>query len=110
VMTHSALTPATHNGGRSGKAGPQLTLQLLSPPRRIVVTTTRRRDHDVPVRYRDGKTWYAVVESAGPDRVSGGQWDTAYAREYFRCVREDGMLVWLYRGGETEWHLHGWWD
>jgi hypothetical protein len=110
VMTHSAHTPATHNGGRSGKAGPQLTLQLLSPPRRIVVTTTRRRDHDVPVRYRDGKTWYAVVEAAGPDRVSGGQWDTAYAREYFRCVREDGMLVWLYRGGETEWHLHGWWD
>ena len=34
----------------------------------------------------------------GPDRISGGQWDAPYAREYFRCVREDGVLVWLFRG------------
>jgi len=56
----------------------------------------------------------AFIEVAGPDRVSGGQWKNGgpYSREYFRCVREDGMMVWLYRGSQqtTDWHLHGWWD
>ena len=36
-----------------------------------------------------------------------------YAREYFRCVREDGMMVWLFHGSKqqtTDWFLHGWWD
>ena len=50
---------------------------------------------------------------AGPDRVSGGQWNADYSREYFRCVREDGMMVWLFRGAKqqtSDWFLHGWWD
>jgi hypothetical protein len=101
---------------------PQLVLQLLTPPRAIAVTTEQRRDHDIPVRYRDDDRWHDVVEAAGPDRVSGGQWDVTYAREYYRCVRGDGLLVWLFRdrgrkaegGGrrdvETGWYLHGWWD
>src|SRR5690606_36096973 len=33
---------------------PALTLQLLPEPRPIEVETTRRRDHEVPVRYHDG--------------------------------------------------------
>jgi hypothetical protein len=94
-------------------AQPQLVLQLLTPPRAIAVATERRRDHEIPVRYRDESKWHDLVETAGPDRVSGGQWDVAYAREYYRCVRGDGLLVWLFRDAaraDTEWYLHGWWD
>jgi protein ImuB len=87
-----------------------LTLQLLDEPRRVTVQTARRRDHHVPVRYRDGR-WYDVVNAAGPDRVSGGQWDETYAREYFRVVTTEGALVWLFRDAARDrWFLHGWWD
>jgi protein ImuB len=87
-----------------------LTLQLLDEPRRVTVETVRRRDHHVPVRYRDGR-WYEIVNAAGPDRVSGGQWDVTYAREYFRAVTSEGTLVWLFRdAGRDRWYLHGWWD
>jgi hypothetical protein len=87
-----------------------LTLQLLDEPRRVTVETARRRDHQVPVRYRDGR-WHEVVNAAGPDRVSGGQWDVTYAREYFRAVTSEGALVWLFReAGRDRWYLHGWWD
>jgi len=89
---------------------PRLTLQLLPEPRRIAVTTKPRRDHQMPIQYRD-KEWLTIVSAAGPDRVSGGQWSEPYAREYFRCVTDDGMMVWLYRDArEDEWYLHGWWD
>jgi hypothetical protein len=91
-------------------AAPRLTLQLLPEPRRIAVTTRRRRDHLMPVQYRD-KEWTTLVSAAGPDRVSGGQWTAPYAREYFRCVTDDGMMVWLYRDArDDQWYLHGWWD
>jgi impB/mucB/samB family C-terminal domain len=102
------------------KPTPRLTLQLVTPPRAVAVKTAARRDHLVPVQYRDGGTSYVIVDVAGPERVSGGQWEEGgpYAREYFRCVREDGMLVWLYRDAATAglsvcpsaWYFHGWWD
>jgi hypothetical protein len=89
-----------------------IRLQLLTPPRVVTVSTAARRDHDVPVRYLDDNEWHDIVEVAGPDRVSGGQWASSYAREYFRCVREDGTMVWLFHGASesTDWFLHGWWD
>ncbi len=91
-------------------AAPSLTLQLLPEPRRIAVTTKRRRDHQVPLQYRD-KQWTTIISAAGPDRVSGGQWGEPYAREYFRCVTDDGMMVWVYRDARDDaWYLHGWWD
>ncbi|HEY1951286.1 MAG TPA: hypothetical protein VGG76_00645 [Gemmatimonadaceae bacterium] len=91
-------------------AAPRLTLQLLPEPRRIAVTTKRRRDHQMPTQYRD-KEWMTIVSAAGPDRVSGGQWTEPYAREYFRCVTDDGGMVWLFRDARTgEWYVHGWWD
>ncbi len=92
---------------------PALTLQLLPDPKIITVDTTSRRDHEVPTRYMDNNEWHDIVEAAGPDRVSGGQWSAGYAREYFRCVREDGMMIWMYRNAtqqSTDWFLHGWWD
>jgi protein ImuB len=99
--------------GTSTPAQPQLALQLLTPPRAIAVITDQRRDHEIPIRYRDDSAWHDLVETAGPDRVSGGQWDVPYAREYYRCVRGDGLLVWLFRDAaraDTGWYLHGWWD
>ena len=91
-------------------AAPRLTLQLLSEPRRVAVKTRRRRDHDLPVEFRD-KHWMQIISAAGPDRVSGGRWTEPYAREYFRCVTDDGMMIWLYRDARLdEWYLHGWWD
>jgi hypothetical protein len=90
---------------------PRLTLQLLPHPEPIVVTTRERRDHQVPVRYRDGALWHDLADVAGPSRISGGHWEGTYAREYFRGVREDGLLVWLFRDAlEGTWFLHGWWD
>src|SRR6185437_10927625 len=41
-------------------AAPRLTLQLLPEPRRIAVTTKRRRDHDIPTQYRD-REWQTIV-------------------------------------------------
>jgi protein ImuB len=91
-------------------AAPRLTLQLFAEPRRVAVTTKTRRDHQVPVQYRD-KEWMTITSAAGPDRVSGGQWGEPYAREYFRCVTDAGMMVWLYRDARSdEWYVHGWWD
>jgi hypothetical protein len=87
-----------------------LTLQLLPTPREVLVETVRRRDHIVPIRYRD-EQWKQLVTAAGPDRISGGRWEESYAREYFRAVTVDGLLVWLYRDARTDrWYLHGWWD
>jgi hypothetical protein len=89
---------------------PQLTLQLFPSPRKIAVRTARRRDHDLPVKYRDNEDWVMVEAAAGPDRVSGAQWEVQpYAREYYRCVNENGTLVWIFRE-RGQWYLQGWWD
>lgn len=122
---HPLLEQRTTWKGRAATAGakpttyhprPALTLQLLPDPKVVTVATESRRDHVIPVRYLDGNEWHDIVEAAGPDRVSGGQWTGPgqYARDYYRCVREDGMMVWLYRESQrsaaADWHLHGWWD
>lgn len=107
---------------------PHLLLQLAPAPLAITVETAPRRDHVVPVRYRDSGGWHEVVNVAGPERVSGRHWDAdhAYAREYFRCVTKEGLLVWIFRNANArkrpdkgdappgrvagQWYLHGWWD
>ncbi len=87
-----------------------LTLQLLQQPRPILVETARRRDHAAPVKYCDGE-WRGLLHAAGPDRLSGGQWDQSYAREYYRAVTTEGTLIWIYRDAcRDRWYLHGWWD
>ena len=96
---------------KESRPDPQLTLQLFAEPRRITVKTVRRRDHDLPVKYRDTGGWILVEAAAGPDRVSGEQWAKPFSREYFRCVTEDGTLVWIYRESRSaDWFLQGWWD
>jgi hypothetical protein len=107
VMEHAHVYAASLS--RSGEAS--LTLQLLPEPRRITVATFRRRGDEIPRTYRDAGSTRDIIEAAGPDRVSGSRWDDAYAREYFRCVLDDGGLVWLYRDARGgAWYLHGWWD
>lgn len=91
--------------------GARLTLQLLAEPCPIEVEATWRRDHPAPIRFHDGREWHRLVTISGPDRISGGRWEMAYAREYFRCVTAEGMLVWLFRDARRGgWFLHGWWD
>jgi hypothetical protein len=87
-----------------------LTLQLIQPPRPIAVEGTRRSDHTLPARYRDGE-WRQLLTVAGPDRITGGEWSEPYSREYFRCVTADGLLIWIYHDLlEDRWFLHGHWD
>jgi protein ImuB len=96
---------------KESRANPQLTLQLFPDPHRISVKTAKRRDHDLPVKYRDNEAWVLLESAAGPDRVSGEQWEKPFAREYYRCVTEEGTLVWIYREAMSgEWYMHGWWD
>ncbi|MBW3554591.1 MAG: hypothetical protein KY466_13840, partial [Gemmatimonadetes bacterium] len=106
----SPTPPSRGGGGEGGRGG--LVLQLLPEPRRLVVETVRRRDHDVPLRLRDRGGWREIAHAAGPDRISGGQWEgEPYAREYFRCVTDEGVPLWIYRDArEDGWFLHGWWD
>jgi len=114
-VAESPATLVERSGSEVGagrdRALPRLTLQLLPEPRSIAVITSERRDHQVPVRYRDESIWHELADVAGPDRVSGGHWEETYAREYFRGVRDDGVMVWLYRDArEDRWYFHGWWD
>jgi len=102
---HAARTHMVREAG----VEPKFTLQLLQTPRSISVKTARRRDHDLPVEYRDSEGWMMIESAAGPDRVSGGQWEEHYAREYFRCVTGEGTLVWIF-SERGDWYLHGWWD
>ena len=63
------------------------------------------------MKYRDNDSWILLESSAGPDRVSGEQWEKPFAREYYRCVTGEGTLVWIYREAMSgEWYMHGWWD
>lgn len=128
----AALTPATDEvlsdappdiglpslpppaGGRSSTATAAaaggLTLQLLPRARPVHVETARRRDHQLPVRYRDGR-WIDLATAAGPERISGGTGKEFFAREYFHGVTTEGILVLLFRDARADaWYLQGWWD
>ncbi|HUG41745.1 MAG TPA: hypothetical protein VMM12_14750 [Longimicrobiales bacterium] len=110
VSPDRVTAPAERRVAPGGKAG--LGLQLLPEPRRLVVETTRRRDHEIPTRLLERGGWREIAHAAGPDRISGGQWEAGlYAREYFRCVTDEGVPLWIYRDArEDGWYLHGWWD
>ncbi len=105
-------TRARSRAKPAAQQSPQLTLQLFAEPKRVSVRTEKRRDHVLPLGYQEGSRWVKIDSAAGPDRVSGGRWQTdAYAREYFRCVTGEGQLVWLFRDArDNSWYLQGWWD
>lgn len=109
AVTTGYRLPVT--GNRKPETGlPRLMLQLLPEPRSILVETERRRDHEIPVRCCMEDGWEDVSSAAGPDRVSGGDWDSPFAREYFRCVTRPGKMLWIFREDAARWFLHGWWD
>lgn len=133
---------ALRRSGRAGRAAVRpshdtvtLALRLLTTPRRVAVVARARRDHLVPIRYREqrdgwkraghGAPLIDVVIAAGPDRiVTGHEIGAPVAREYWQCLTDDGRLVLLFRDAsattdaasppsadETEtWYLQGWWD
>ncbi|HUF66761.1 MAG TPA: hypothetical protein VMM17_12370 [Gemmatimonadaceae bacterium] len=102
-------TAATLVVPHASQAEPRLALQLMAEPRVILVETERRRDHEIPIRCCLEDGWEDVVSAAGPDRVSGGEWEAPFEREYYRCVTTTGRMVWLFRS-EAKWRLAGWWD
>ena len=61
-------------------SSPRSRCNCCRRPKSVTVVTEPRRDHDVPVRYLDGNEWHDIVEAAGPDRVSGGQWSARSTR------------------------------
>ena len=102
--TTSAATPQTEQD----PIGEPLALRLLASPRRVIVTTRRRRGFAVPVRYRErlsdgvrarnGMPLMDVLTAAGPDNMSVGQESgAAVVREYWQCLNGDGQLVLLFR-------------
>ena len=98
-------------GGSALSLTPELTLQVLPVPRVIDVWTITRRGLPVPDRYFDGTRNYSLTVSLGPDRVSGGFDGTRFERDYFQGVRDDGVMVLLYRDHTSDrWYLAGWWD
>jgi hypothetical protein len=128
-----AAGPTAGNTNGKTEAPAQLTIQLVTEPRPIAVTTARRRGHAVPVRYheigrsaarekrRTGKAGASgarhdprvieIVTAAGPDCVSGGTHDAPFTREYYQCVTADGVLTLLFHDMQGDsWYLHGWWD
>lgn len=110
ARTHERIHSPGLPPGRKG-SGAKLELQLLERPKLVQVRTRARRDHLIPTHYREDDGWHTLTP-AGPDRISGGHEESrTYAREYFRCVSDDGTLLWLYRDAvEDRWYLHGWWD
>jgi hypothetical protein len=90
---------------------PVLTIQTLPAPTAIDVWTITRRDAVLPDRYYDGIRTYTLASSLGPDRISGGFGAERFARDYFQCVRDDGVMVLLAHDQLAErWFLVGWWD
>ena len=131
-----SLAVAATSPSDEEQIGEPLALRLLAQPRRVAVTTRRRRGYDVPVRYRErlsegararnGLPLQDVLTAAGPDSMSVGQESGApVVREYWQCLNGDGQLVLLFRDAtrtandaadetarrtESIWYLHGWWD
>jgi hypothetical protein len=92
---------------------PQLILRLNPEPRRITVATSRHRERQVPARFRlPGAAETELLTVLGPDHVSAGvETGARYAREYYTCLTDNGLLVLLYRDVLADaWFLHGWWD
>jgi hypothetical protein len=105
-----ACEPVMADGQRGVPPRPSLTLQLLPVPRRVQVMTGVRRDHEVPLWYREGEGEIPLLTATGPDRIDGGAWEQpSYARDYFQCVDGEGRLVLLFRDSDG-WYLQGWWD
>jgi hypothetical protein len=93
---------------------PALALHLWPEPVPVEAITADRRGFAAPLRYRASAggagEWHDLVTASGPDCVSGGQWEEAYAVELYCCVRRDGAIVLLSREARSgEWQEAGEW-
>jgi hypothetical protein len=95
----------------AGDTDPEIVLHLLPEPEPVEVEATDRQGFAVPVRSRGAEDgWQEIVAASGPDCLSGGQWEMAYAYEAYCCVRGDGELVQLCRDARrNRWEVHGVW-
>ena len=94
----------------TGDTSPEIALYLLPEPETVAAVTVDRQGFAVPVRYRDRAGEHELVAASGPDCISGGQWEEAYACEAYCCVRTDGELVQLCRDAlKGEWRVEGIW-
>jgi hypothetical protein len=89
---------------------PRLALHLLPESQPIAVEIQPSRGFGTPQRYRDCAGWHELLESRGPECVSGGEWGDPFAVELYCCVRADGELVQLARDAKSDtWSLQGSW-
>jgi hypothetical protein len=96
---------------RGSDVEPRLTLYLLPEPEPVEVETVAHRGFAVPARYRDHAGPHELLGAQGPDCVSGGDWEEAYAVELYCCIRADGELVQLARDARSgSWTLQGAWS
>lgn len=95
----------------AGDTEPEIALHLFPAPLAVETETTDRQGFAAPRRYRDpAGTWHEIVAASGPDCISGGQWEAAYAYEAYCCVRRDGELVQLCRDAVRDrWEVVGIW-
>jgi len=95
---------------RGSDVEPRLALYLLAEPEPVEVETAEHRGFAIPVRYRDRARRHELLGAQGPECVSGGDWEEAYAVERYCCIRADGELVQLARDARSEsWTLEGAW-
>ena len=93
--------PANHH---EALAAPPLCRRLLARPRALG-----------PWTGRDDGTWLtstglvrgAVVQMAGPYRVSGGWWSRTVERDYYYAETSAGDIAWVYHDrARARWFLH----
>jgi len=105
--------PADAPAAGAWPGAPQLILQCAPEPSRITVATSRRRERQVPARFRlPGTADTELLTVLGPDHVStDAETGARSAREYYTCLTDNGLLVLLYRDVLADaWYLQGWWD
>lgn len=92
----------------AGDAPRPAALRLLEAPEPVEVEYT---SHATCVLWWRGRRW-VIAAMTGPERLSGDWWRAPYARDYWRCEREDGVALLVYRDQlrEGTWFVQGWWD
>ncbi len=93
---------------------PPLLLPLATPLRVAAAPSGR------PRAVLLSQDWFPLVETEGPERLSGEWWKkTDFDRDYWRVTMGDGRRAWIFREtiassgpglGLQRWYLHGWLD
>lgn len=104
-----SLAPCTH-GERVRVRGNLRPLHLLPRPEEIAVMVSPSHDLEGrPISFTRQGTVHRLVESLGPERISGQWWEGHNkTRDYFLTEDEEAGRWWVFRVVETrKWYLHG---